>query len=77
MEIDLNKYDAIRIYVKYWVKNYPERDILNSIDLIAVTNHCPLIVVAHFFGETVGYTDEIKKLINGLIKFYQYDVNGV
>ena len=45
----------------------------NAAGVIAVATGCPIVAVLCFIGELYGFSDEINKAIDRIVKFYGYD----
>jgi hypothetical protein len=49
-----------------------EMSVDRCVTEIAISTHCPCIVIAHYVGELYGFTDEVNDVIDRLTKFYGY-----
>jgi len=73
MRIDLNSYHLIRPFIKNWYKNNVNKDVSNAVSMIAASPpYYPCIAVAFILAEELGYTAELREIIERLIKFYRY-----
>ena len=75
MKIDLSLYEVQRIPVKNWYRKSADRNLSISfmVSMWAATNQCPAILVAFLLAEEIGFTPDIIRIIDILIKCYQYD----
>ena len=79
MKIDLNKYAINRSLVQgYYGKNKGGfADIAKIIAVYASATHCPSVVLAFYLAEDLGYTPELRTVIDRLIAFYGYtEISG-
>lgn len=51
-----------------WIRRNPNQDIVAGIAIIAPSIHCPNIVLTFYAAEIIGYTPELIKSIEGLMK---------
>lgn len=74
MKLDLNSYSINRPYIQSYYKENKHRykNISELLSSVAVGTHCPLIVLAHFLAEDIGYIPELNDLIVRLTLFYRY-----
>jgi hypothetical protein len=70
MTIDLSKYRTNFEYIKTWVLAQDNKNVDHTASSIALALHMPVIVVYHYIGEILGFTDHIYKRIDSLKKFY-------
>jgi len=72
MTIDLNHFSVHRKPVQDWCRNNPHIELKDAVAIWASSQKCPCICVAFYLAEEFGYTEELVKNINTLIKFYDY-----
>lgn len=74
MTEDYAKYsEARKESVAAWYRENGERNGLSlSISIQAHTTGCPSIIVAHWLGEEFGWSDELLRIINVIMKYYGY-----
>lgn len=72
MHIDLGAYEGSKNLIVNWLSGRDPKDLMHNISKIAVSTHCPCIVVAYFAGDALGWTEELVKHIKSLIEFYGY-----
>lgn len=72
MTIDLKKYAINRPFIQQWYKKNNNYDISKTISLHAAGMHCPCIALAFYLAEDIGYTPELIRIIDILIKTYDY-----
>jgi len=72
MQIDLNKYRVNASFIQNWYKDHPDENVETMITIWAIALHCPIIILAHFLSEDIGYTPELVDLIDRQTKYYGY-----
>lgn len=72
MKIDLNKYSINRPFIQDFYRKSTIKDVSYTVSMCSTSTHCPIIVLAIFLGEDIGYTPEIVSIVERLIKFYGY-----
>lgn len=73
MKLDLRKYRVNEPFIKMLYYNDPDKDAAKVVAQGASAAHCPCAVLAFYLADHIGYTPELIKTINTLIKFYSYD----
>ena len=71
--IDVNDYSELRRSIHRMLENNPERCKFENISEFSVAFHCPAIVMCHFFGDKIGFTDKLNARIEMLKEFYQVE----
>ena len=71
---DLSRYSPERKeFVQKWYRtNKGNTGANEAIAIMAIASGCPCIVVAHWIAEIEGTTDEVKRIISIITKFYDY-----
>ena len=64
MKFDLNRFGVNRPFIKRYHREHPEDDAY-SVSLIAATVGCPIIVLAYYLAEEIGFTPGLLKTIQG------------
>ena len=72
MDIDLNKYSVNRKFIIESYHNDKKKNVSKIVAICGAVSHCPLIVLAFYLSEDIGFTPELTNMIDGLIKFYGY-----
>jgi hypothetical protein len=72
MRIDLNHFSVHRKPVQDWYRNNTHIEMKDAVSMWAYGTQCPCICIAFYLCEEFGYTEEMVKKINTLIKFYDY-----
>ena len=72
MLIDLDKYRAHKTYTQIWYRQNAHLGLSTAISIWAPSTHCPCIAVAFFIADDIGYTPELIRIIDILIKSYNY-----
>ena len=49
------------------------QSVLKTISEYAMMSNTPIVAVAYYAGEIVGFTDEIKSMIDRFMKFYNIE----
>lgn len=70
MTIDLNKYRVNIPVIKAWIKQKHGQNPIDFASELAVATNVPIIVVFHYIGEIIGFSDELNDKIEKLKKFY-------
>jgi hypothetical protein len=73
MKIDLEHYSVHRKSIQMSYKESKLQDIGFFISMWCACSQFPCIVAAFFLAEDIGFTPELTKLIDSLIKTYHYD----
>ncbi len=71
MVIDLNKYTVNKAFVIQWYKDNG-KDAEATISIMACSIMVPCLVLAFYLAEEIGFTEELIRKIDILIKFYGY-----
>jgi hypothetical protein len=72
MRIDLNKYSVNREFIQKEYAKDKTKDITRVISSVGAGIHCPLIALCFYLAESEGFTPQLTKMINSLVKFYGY-----
>lgn len=72
MKLDLNLYVINKAFIWQFYENQGRKDVSDAVSIIAATTHCPVLACLFYMAEHLGYTPEICKKIESLIKFYDY-----
>lgn len=51
----------------------PTQTVNDFVSRAALATGVPCIVVAHYLGEHIGFTDDVNKKIKNLMEFYGYE----
>jgi hypothetical protein len=73
MKINLNNYALVKADLQRIVALQRDTSIERCITIVSVATHVPLIAVAFFVGEAMGWPQEILDMIERLTKEYGYD----
>lgn len=71
MKIDLNTYAINKPFIQKKNKESPGK-IRDTLTMVSASTHCALICLVFYLAEDLGWTDELKELADGYIKFYGY-----
>ena len=71
MKIDLNTYIINKPFVQKWHQENG-KDVSSTLSIIATSSHCPLIALGFYISESIGWTEELKSIVEGYIKYYGY-----
>lgn len=72
MRIDLNIYASNRRYIVDWYGKSKNKNVSYAISFLAPILHCPCIALAFYISETVGFTVELRRIIDRQIESYGY-----
>lgn len=73
MKLDADTYRVNIPTIRVLTEDKTQAERIKLIGTIAVITHVPIIIVAHYIGEMYGVTEELKSLLNTLMKFYTID----
>lgn len=71
MVLNVNRYRGAKAALVRFFHSMREPDIQRRISLIAITTHTPIIAVAVFVGEDIGFTPELNLMIERLVNDYK------
>ncbi len=71
MKVELGKYRLNHKFVRQQIESRGTHQLSDMLNEIAVSIHCPVIVIYYYAGEIIGFTPEINRNIELLKKFYQ------
>lgn len=72
MIVDLNHYLVNKPFIQNWYAEHGKDNPREVVSLFAPATHCPVIVLAFYISESVGFIPELVLQIESLIKFYGY-----
>lgn len=72
MKIELNTYRHNSDAIKRWVDVNQDISFSEKMNRLCIFTGCPLIVVAHLYGELYGFNSELNGFIKRLTEFYGY-----
>lgn len=70
MVLDCNKYRLSFKDIQYYSKNKKDKELIDSISMIAIATNVPIIIVCYYIGELYGFDSILKSMIQRLRKFY-------
>ncbi len=72
MTLDLNTYSINRPYIQQWYRESVDKDISNAVSILASATQTPCIALCFYLAEDIGYNEEIVKIMDRLVQFYDY-----
>lgn len=67
------KYSIQRKYIDVWIKNHPDKPLVDEVSYMALATGVPIIITIEFVMEIVGRVKELQELQERLMKFYKID----
>lgn len=73
MTLDVSKYARVKHTIKFFLENYPNKDLESTVTEIAVASETPIVAVCYHYAEVIGkMTPELKAIIVRISDFYKY-----
>lgn len=72
MKMDLDKYSINRSIIQKEYDRSGVKSIRDFLSIWSASTHCPLICMAFYLAEEIGYTPELIDIIDSTVKFYGY-----
>jgi hypothetical protein len=68
MRVDLEHFQLVKVGLQRTFVAQNDRDVERAISVVSASTHVPVIVVAFFVGELLGWSDEVVEIIGRLKK---------
>lgn len=73
MILDLSRYRAAKPAIKSFLDSKDPSVRFDCIGEAAVVTYCPIIAVAHYYGELYGVTPRLLEFISAVMSFYRIE----